>query len=122
MSNVGLDPDTVCLKRFGQLSEGEKFRAEVAMNLKSDMIFDEFTSMVDRTVAETVSKGLKEIAEKEKFKNITLCSCHKDFIKWVMPDLIVDLDDFAVYHLTGTGTTAQKDSADEMIGTIDIKI
>ena len=111
--NVGLRPDDIILKKFGQLSEGEKFRVEVA--------FDEFTSMVDRKVAETVSKGLKEIAEKENLKKITLCSCHKDFIEWVEPDLIIDLDDFAVYSRSGSKKSVpEKESNEELIGTIEV--
>lgn len=119
--NLGLDPEDVLLKRFGNLSEGEKFRVEVALNLASNTIFDEFTSMVDRKVAKTVSEGLKEIADKECLKNITLCSCHKDFVEWVLPDLIIDLDDLAVYSRTGDVRTTEKSSNDELIGTIEVK-
>lgn len=119
--NVGLRPDDVILKKFGQLSEGEKFRVEVALNLNSNTIFDEFTSMVDRKIAETVSKGLREIAEKENLKNITLCSCHKDFIEWVRPDLIIDLDDFAVYGMSCSNETESEiESNEELIGTIEV--
>lgn len=120
-SKVGLDPDSIVTKRFGQLSEGEKFRVEVALNLDSNTIFDEFTSMVDRTVAEKVSKGLKEIAEKNRLRNITLCSCHKDFIGWVMPDLIIDLDDFAVYGMSKESKNQEtKITEEELIGTIKV--
>lgn len=119
--NVGLRPDDVILKKFGQLSEGEKFRVEVALNLASNTIFDEFTSMVDRKVAKTVSEGIKEIVEKENLKNITLCSCHKDFVDWVLPDLIIDLDDLVVYSRTGDVRTTEKSSNDELIGTIEVK-
>lgn len=120
-SKVGLDPDSIVTKRFGQLSEGEKFRVEVALNLDSNTIFDEFTSMVDRTVAEKVSKGLKEIAEKNRLRNITLCSCHKDFIGWVMPDLIIDLDDFAVYGMSKESKNQEtKNTEEELIGTIKV--
>lgn len=119
-SKVGLDPDSLVYKRFGQLSEGEKFRVEVALNLDSNTIFDEFTSMVDRNIAKTVSEGLKEIVEKEKLKNITLCSCHKDFIDWVRPDLIVDLDDFAVYGRSKESKTHETETSEELIGTVDI--
>ena len=119
--NVGLRPDDVILKKVGQLSEGEKFRVEVALNLNSNTIFDEFTSMVDRKVAKTVSEGLKEIADKECLKNITLCSCHKDFVEWVLPDLIIDLDDLAVYSRSGSKKSVpEKESNEELIGTIEV--
>ncbi len=121
-TKVGLDPEAVAFKKFGQLSEGEKFRVEVALNLHSNTIFDEFTSMVDRNVAETVSKGLKEIADKNGYSNITLCSCHKDFIQWVRPDLIVDLDDFAVYRVSDSSKNLEttKTDGEELIGTIEV--
>lgn len=118
---LGLDPEKLVYKTFGQLSEGEKFRVEVALNLESNTIFDEFTSMVDRNIAKTVSEGLRKIADKENFKNITLCSCHKDFIEWVRPDLIVDLDDFAVYGRTKGSKSSETGTAEEeLIGTVDI--
>jgi ABC-type ATPase with predicted acetyltransferase domain len=117
---LGLDPDELVYKTFGQLSEGEKFRVEVALNLESNTIFDEFTSMVDRNIAKTVSEGLRKIADKENFKNITLCSCHKDFIDWVRPDLIVDLDDFAVYGRSKETKAHETETSEELIGTVDI--
>ena len=117
---LGLDPDKIIFKTFGQLSEGEKFRVEVALNLESNIIFDEFTSMVDRNIAKTVSEGLRNIVDKENFKNITLCSCHKDFIDWVRPDLIVDLDDFAVYGRSKESKAHETDTSEELIGTVDI--
>lgn len=117
---LGLDPEKLLYKTFGQLSEGEKFRVEVALNLESNTIFDEFTSMVDRNIAKTVSEGLRKIVEKENFKNITLCSCHKDFIDWVRPDLIVDLDDFAVYGRSKESKAPEAKTSEELIGTVDI--
>lgn len=120
---LGLNPDDIIFKTFGQLSEGEKFRAEVAMNLDSNTIFDEFTSMVDRNIAKTVSEGLKEIVDKENLKNITLCSCHKDFIKWVEPDLIIDLDDYTVYSKSSEKPVQDaNDQLEELIGTIDVVV
>lgn len=117
---LGLDPEKLVYKTFGQLSEGEKFRVEVAINLESNTIFDEFTSMVDRNIAKTVSEGLRKIVDKENFKNITLCSCHKDFIDWVRPDLIVDLDDFAVYSRSKESKAHKTENSEELIGTVDI--
>jgi ABC-type transport system involved in cytochrome bd biosynthesis fused ATPase/permease subunit len=123
IEKVGLDKYDIATKRFGQLSEGEKFRVEVALNIGSNTIFDEFTSMVDRNIAKTVSEGLREIVDRECFENVTLCSCHKDFIGWVNPDLIIDLDDYAVYSKTDSEQVdTGKEHVSELIGTINVLV
>ena len=115
---LGLEPEKYWCKKFGELSEGEKFRALLALQLDSNVVFDEFTSMVDRTVAETVSKGLKKLVEIEDLHNVVVCSCHKDFIPWLEPDVIVDLDDSKVY-VRGTEDAAEENTqTEEKIGEI----
>ena len=121
---LGLDPVKNWCKRFSELSEGEKFRALLALQLQNNVVFDEFTSMVDRTVAETVSRGLRRLVLKEDLKNVVVCSCHKDFIPWLQPDVIVDLDSSEVYTFgiseDSVQTTDQKNVDEQLIGTIAV--
>lgn len=118
---VGLNPTQCWCKKFPQLSEGEKFRALVALQLQSGVIFDEFTSMVDREVAKKVCTGVKRLVEKEDLHNVVVCSCHKDFIPWLQPDVIVDLDDSKVYVKGIDSDTPEenvKSYTEEVIGQI----
>jgi ABC-type ATPase with predicted acetyltransferase domain len=48
-------------KPYQVLSNGEKFRADLARKLKSNTVIDEFTSVVDRTVAKAASVSLFDI-------------------------------------------------------------
>lgn len=119
--NFGLDPARCWYKCFQELSEGEKFRATLALQLESDTVFDEFTSMVDRNIAKTVSRGLRRLVLKEDLKNVVVCSCHKDFIQWLQPDVIVDLDDSKVY-VQGIDSSSghEENTTEEKIGEITV--
>ena len=118
--NLGMEPARCWCKRFSELSEGEKFRALVALQLDNNVVFDEFTSMVDRTVAETVSRGLRRLVLKENLKNVVVCSCHKDFIPWLQPDVVIDLDDSKVYVIGIEEATEDNKTTDEKIGEITV--
>jgi ABC-type glutathione transport system ATPase component len=118
---LGLDPTRCWCKRYSDLSEGEKFRALLALQLDNGTVFDEFTSMVDRSVAETVSRGLRRLVLKEDLRNVVVCSCHKDFIPWLQPDVIVDLDDSKVY-VQGIDSSSghEENTTEEKIGEITV--
>jgi len=75
------------------LSIGEGFRADIALNINSYTIFDEFTSTIDRNVAKSTCKGLHDYIIKHNLHNIIFSSCHKDFLSFLQPDIIIDLDD-----------------------------
>ena len=117
---LGLDPGAACQKVFCELSEGEKFRALLALQIDSYTVFDEFTSMVDRTVAEKVSRGLRQIVLKEDLHNVVVCSCHKDFIPWLQPDVIVDLDDSKVYVRGIADAAEERTDTEDKIGEITV--
>ena len=51
LSAVGLNSMPVWCRPRNVLSVGEGFRADIALNLESNTIFDEFTSTIDRNVA-----------------------------------------------------------------------
>lgn len=97
LCSVGLGSIPTWCKPRKVLSVGEGFRADLALNLKSNTIFDEFTSTIDRIVAKSVCNGVSKFIEKHNLHNVVFCSCHKDFIDWLKPDFVIDLDEKLVY-------------------------
>lgn len=97
LSAVGLNSLPVWCKPRNVLSVGEGFRADIALNLESYTIFDEFTSTIDRTVAKSTCNGLQKYIRKNGLTNMIFCSCHKDYIPFLKPDIVLDLDDEKVY-------------------------
>jgi len=89
---VGFNTIPSWLKPYHVLSNGEKFRVELAKRLiESDemIIFDEFTSVVDRQVAKIASHAVQKYIRKNK-KQFVAISCHYDVIDWLQPDWIYD--------------------------------
>lgn len=87
---VGLNSIPTWMKPFNVLSNGEAFRANLAINLKDNAIIDEFTSVVDRNVAKACSKSIRKYVDRNGLKGIVFASCHYDIIDWLQPDWIFD--------------------------------
>lgn len=90
LNAVGLNSIPSWLKPYQVLSNGEKFRADLAMQLKDNAIIDEFTSVVDRNVAKSCSNAIQKYIRKENLQNIVFASCHYDIIEWLQPDWVFD--------------------------------
>jgi ABC-type ATPase with predicted acetyltransferase domain len=88
---VGFGSVPSWLKPFSVLSNGEKMRVDLARALleKDIICFDEFTSVVDRTVAQTMCIAVNKAINKLDKKFIAV-SCHYDIIEWLQPDWIFD--------------------------------
>jgi GNAT superfamily N-acetyltransferase len=85
------------LRPFPVLSNGEKFRANLARIIceqPQQVVIDEFTSVVDRQIAKfgalAFSKAWKRLAKKGG-NQCVLLSCHYDVIDWVEPDWVFDI-------------------------------
>lgn len=91
LSKMGLNSPPLWLQTFCTLSNGEKMRALLALNLflKDFFVFDEFTSVVDRTIAQITSYVVQKFVRNENKKFIAI-SCHSDIIKWLDPDWVFD--------------------------------
>ena len=90
LSAVGFSSTPAWLRPYSVLSNGEKFRADIARTvlLENKIItVDEYTSVVDRNVAKAASNALQKYIRNNK-KQIILASCHADIIEWLRPDWV----------------------------------
>jgi len=90
LSAVGLNSIPVWLKPHHVLSTGERARVDIARNLQSGSVFDEFTSTVDRQTARSLAASIREHADRTDIHHLTFASCHRDLIPWLDPDWTFD--------------------------------
>lgn len=105
LTSVGFSSAPAWLRSYHVLSTGQRFRADLARSLALDVaqprsesadqrdpiVFDEYTSVVDRTVAKAVSVALAKHVRRNNQQFIAV-SCHKDFLPWLEPDWYYDTD------------------------------
>lgn len=92
LSKVGFASPPDWLKPFSVLSNGQKMRAELArviLESERPIIYDEFTSVVDRQVAQIGSAAIQKFIRKEG-KQFIAVSCHYDIESWLEPDWVYD--------------------------------
>ena len=90
LCSIGMNTIPSWLTPYEYLSNGEKFRVNLAMSMarnKELTLIDEFTSVVDRNVAKSSSNGLQKYVRNTN-KKVILSSCHSDIIDWLQPDWI----------------------------------
>lgn len=98
--SVGFNTIPAWLRPYSVLSNGERFRAEIARRLLSPsdyIIIDEFTSVVDRQVAQITSDAVQRYIRSTNSKDVSprplrlvAASCHYDIIDWLQPDWILE--------------------------------
>lgn len=99
LSSVGFSSPPSWLRPFHVLSNGEQFRVNMARALAemTDLAaVDEFTSVVDRTVAQIGSAAIQK-AVRRRGQQFIAVSCHYDIAEWLEPDWIYEP---AINHLT----------------------
>ena len=93
LCGVGLTSVPCWIRPAYTLSNGQRARAECALQMarkdSNVIVIDEWTSVVDRTVAKVMSHCIQKHARKTK-KRIVLLSCHYDVIEWLNPDWVID--------------------------------
>ena len=89
---VGLNTVPTWAKPRNVLSNGEGFRCDLARRLGSNIVIDEFTSVVNRDVAKSCSLSLYKYVKRKKLKNIVLATCHDDILEWLQPDWVFNTD------------------------------
>jgi len=90
LSSVGFSSPPSWMRPFHILSNGEQFRVNMARVLaesKKLCVVDEFTSVVDRTVAKIGSHAVAKTV-REMNKRLIVASCHYDIEEWLQPDWI----------------------------------
>jgi ABC-type lipoprotein export system ATPase subunit len=93
-SSVGFNTIPAWLRPFRVLSNGEQFRATLARRLlessaEQPLVFDEFTSVVDRQVAQIGSHAVQKWVRKNKHQFVAV-TCHYDVEEWLQPDWILE--------------------------------
>ena len=94
LCNVGFASPPDWLKAYEYLSQGEKMRVDVARALCLDqklIVFDEFTSVVDREIAKVSAYAISKAVRKTK-KQFIAVTCHYDIIDWLEPDWVFCTD------------------------------
>lgn len=92
LAGIGLTAVPCWIRPVYTLSNGQKARAAAALAMvwsNPPVVIDEWTSVVDRTVAKVMSHCVQKFARKRS-KKIVLLSCHYDVIEWLNPDWIID--------------------------------
>lgn len=92
LMGVGLNSVPSWLKPYSILSNGERYRANMAINLKSNTVFDEFTSVLDRNVSKSLCHSLQRYIRDNELSNIVFASPHKDIVEFLQPDWVYDID------------------------------
>lgn len=94
LAAVGLGSVPSWLRPRGVLSMGEGFRADLAQLLLdgggSRTVIDEFTSVLDRQVAQIGAGAFAKAWRRQKGRRIILFSCHYDILDWIQPDWWLD--------------------------------
>lgn len=93
LTGVGLTSVPCWIRPAYTLSNGQRTRAEVALAIanKSELtIIDEWTSVVDRTVAKVMSHCISKTIRKQKGRRVVLISCHYDVVEFLNPDWVID--------------------------------
>lgn len=98
---VGFGSVPSWLKPYSVLSNGEKMRVDLARCLleKDKVCFDEFTSVVDRQVAQTACIAINK-AVKRTNKQFVAVSCHYDILEWLQPDWVFDTNKMSMVFTT----------------------
>lgn len=89
---VGFNTIPAWLRPFSVLSTGERFRVELARRLIEGgnlIVMDEFTSVVDRQVAQIGAFAVQKYVRRAGKKFVAI-SCHSDIIDWLLPDWIYE--------------------------------
>jgi ABC-type ATPase with predicted acetyltransferase domain len=92
LNGIGLNSVPCWIRPVKTLSNGQRARAEAVLLMtqnKEYCFIDEWTSVVDRTVAKAMSVCISKFAKKNN-KKIILLSCHYDILEWLKPDWVID--------------------------------
>jgi hypothetical protein len=95
LSAVGFSSPPAWLRPFRVLSTGQQFRVNLARLLADGLaapadeplVLDEFTSVVDRTVAKVGSAAVAKAVRSRGLRFVAV-TCHEDVTDWLQPDWV----------------------------------
>jgi hypothetical protein len=92
LSSVGFSSPPAWLRPYHVLSTGQQFRATLARLLacppaEGPVVVDEYTSVVDRTVAQIGSAALARTVRR-RGRQLVAVTCHEDVEAWLQPDWV----------------------------------
>lgn len=93
LSSVGFASPPGWLKPYRVLSNGERFRVNLARALLDPaelVVIDEFTSVVDRTVARIGAHAVAKAIRARADKRFVAVTCHEDVLDWLQPDWVCE--------------------------------
>jgi len=102
-NSVGFSSPPSWLKSYDVLSNGEKMRVNLARAILEEnnlFVFDEFTSVVDRNVAQIGSFAMQKAIRKTD-KQFIAVTCHFDVQDWLMPDWVFNTDTMTFQSFEG---------------------
>lgn len=103
LTAVGFGSPPAWIKPYQVLSNGERFRCDLARALAAGcsvdegkesplVVFDEFTSVVDRQVAKFASAAVARAIRRGMVRcRFVAVTCHYDVAEWLAPDWILDM-------------------------------
>lgn len=94
LTAVGLGSIPAWLRPYHTLSNGERFRADMARALieaPDPVVVDEFTSVVDRQVAKVASHAVQRAIRRTPGRQFVAVTCHFDVVDWLQPDWVYDV-------------------------------
>lgn len=92
LGQVGLGDVPSWLRPYHVLSNGERFRADLARVIAETperIVIDEFTSVVDRQIARVGAQAFAKAWRRTPGQAVLL-SCHYDILDWLQPDWVYD--------------------------------
>ena len=100
---VGFGSVPSWLKPYSALSNGEKMRVDLARKMLSSdfVVFDEYTSVVDRQVAKAMSIAISKAMKRYPDKKFVAIGCHFDVVEFLQPDWVFNTDSMQqIFQLT----------------------
>lgn len=93
LSSVGFASPPGWLKPYRVLSNGERFRVNLARAIVDErplVAFDEFSSVVDRQVGRIGAHACAKAVRARPGKRFVAVTCHEDVLEWLQPDWVLE--------------------------------
>lgn len=95
LQSIGLSSVPTWLRKPQELSNGERARLDIAKAIYDangdTIVLDEFTSVVNRHAAQSMSYALQRYVRQKNLK-VIIASCHFDIVEWLQADYMFNLE------------------------------